>query len=648
MRIRVRAILFLSLVFVPSGVHSRMSRQTVMVPMRDGVRLATDIYLPTIQTGRLPCIFMRTPYGKGSGLESWMTELIELLQYAVAIQDMRGRYDSEGVDSVYFSDGWGRHRDGYDAVEWLAAQPWSNGKIGMIGASASGITQYFAAGAAPPHLSCCVVMVAASNLYEDAIFYGGEFQKALVTGWLEEIGDASLIPFFKSHHDSGPVYDTVNLTARFDSVNVPILHVSGWHDIFIQGVINAYSGIQDSGGPLARGRQKLLIGPWVHNIQSTQCGELTFPGSDVMAFLGDIINWYEFWLKGKSSIQNIPTVRYYLMGDADRTGGPGNRWITDTSWPPASKTVPIYFRSGGGLTLEASGAAEPPEPFDFDPANPVPTAGGRNLSIAAGSYDQRSVESRGDVLVYTTEPLDDSLVVAGRVRVRLWAGSDALDTDFTAKLCDVYPDGRSMLVADGILQARHRNSLEREELLTPGNVNEFTIDLWSTAIAFTPGHRIRVSISSSNDPRFEVNPNTGEPFGAATRTAVALQTVYHDALHPSAVELPVLNGVPRQNSTMDLVLGQNYPNPFGGETRIPVFVSKRDQMGTERILLEIVDILGRRVRHWRLAPENQILLWDGTDGFSRPLPQGVYVGCIRSGSSVSAKKFVLLRQAQGK
>jgi predicted acyl esterase len=240
----IRTFLLLAFVWTPPGLHA-FKIQTLMMPMSDGVKLATDIYLPTFLTKGVPCLLMRTPYGKASGMKDFpLTSVIDLMGYAVAIQDTRGRYDSGGEDSLYFSDGWGSHRDGYETVEWLARQSWSNGRIGMLGASATGITTYLAAGTRPPHLACGVAVVAASNLFEDAAF------------------------------------DCVNLTARFDSVNVPILHVGGWHDIFTQGILNAFTGIQENGGSGARGRQRLIMGPWVHDVQSSFCGELTFPGSD--------------------------------------------------------------------------------------------------------------------------------------------------------------------------------------------------------------------------------------------------------------------------------------------------------------------------------------------------------------------------------
>ncbi|MBN2200322.1 CocE/NonD family hydrolase [bacterium] len=644
MRKPICKIPLLLLILAAAAGLNAFDKQTVMMPMRDGVRLATDIYRPSVSIDRLPCILVRTPYGKKIGMEAWMLSLLtDILQYAVVLQDTRGRYGSEGVDSLYFSDGWGAVRDGYDSVEWLAARSWSNGRIGMFGASALGITGILAAGAAPPHLSCVVAIVTASNLYEDAVFYGGEYQHALVNGWLEETGNEDLIPFFRNHHDFGPVFDRVNLTTRFDSVRVPIFHIGGWHDIFIQGTLNAFTGLQASGGAGARGNQALLVGPWVHNILDENCGELSFPGSQASVFIDDIVNWFEVWLKDRSGRIPFPAVRYYLMGDAERAGGPGNRWISGSSWPSEPEAVPYYLSGGGRLATTPPRQDEPPDAFDFDPLDPVPTLGGRNLNIPAGSRDQRPAEGRPDVLVYETEILDDSVVVAGRVFVRLWASSDGPDTDFTAKLCDVYPDGRSMLVADGIVQARHRNSLTAEELLTPGEPERFTIDLWSTALVFAPGHRIRLDVSSSNWPRFSVNPNTGGPFGSDEPGRIARQNVYHDASRPSFLELPILRptGIPEEPHRR-FALGRNYPNPFNSSTVIPVFLDA----STGRLELEIIDAFGRRLRSWRLpnsAAGQHLIRWDGLDESGRDAPSGVYVARLRSGRSVETVKIIRLR-----
>lgn len=649
-----RKSLFFLFFLVSNFTHGlAYQKTTTMIPMRDGIRLATDIYLPSVRKNPIPCILVRTPYGKSHALDEWlMFILVDLLQYAITIQDMRGRYASEGIDSLYFSDGWGRIRDGYDTIEWLAQQSWCNGKIGMFGASAMGITQYLTAGANPPHLRCCVVMVAASNLYEDAIFYGGEYQKALVNGWLKDVGREDLIPFFFTHHDYSPVYDPVNLSTRWDSVNVPILHIGGWYDIFTQSILNAFMGIQDKGGPLAKGKQKLIMGPWVHDISRTSCGELVFPNSDSMEFLDEIITWMEEHLKGISPEKPLPTVQYYLMGDPEMENSPGNRWIESASWPLPTTPVSMYLREGGALSFEHPAHTELPDHFDFDPNDPVPTIGGRNLNLPAGAFDQRTVENRPDVLVYTSAPLTDSILVVGRIQVKLWASSDGWDTDFTAKLCDVYPSGKSMLITDGIIQARHQNSLEKEEFLVPNEPTEFCIDLWSTAIAFAPGHQIRVSISSSNYPRFEVNPNTGKSFGDFSEMRIARQTIYHDRLHPSAILLPVTNPpvtfVQKNDSQMPekLFLGQNYPNPFNNETLIPCRILDTQSAHGEVVpKLTIFNTRGEKVKEWLFSniTGSFEIHWNGKDEKGILQPSGVYISQWQYEKNVQSIKMVLIR-----
>lgn len=642
-------------ILINSPLHA-FRKNTMMVPMRDGVRLATDVYRPSLGVGPWPTILIRTPYGKESAMDDGIAFfLTDISRYSLVIQDTRGRYASEGADSMYFHDGWGRLQDGYDTVEWIAQNSWCSGKIGTWGASAMGITQYLLAGAAPPHLTCCFVIVAASNLYEDAIFYDGAYRRSLVDKWLQKHGSEHLIDFFVQHSNYEPLYDAINLSTRYDSVDVPIFHVGGWHDIFIQGQINAFCGIQEYGGPKAVGYQKLLIGPWVHD-PTSPCGELTFPNSEADDYLNEMVQWFDYWLKGvNNGIDRFPDVTYYLMGDADREDGHGNRWVEREDWPPPTSPVKFYLRHDGLLSRQAPSAFGPADKYVYDPDDPVPTVGGRNLNIPAGSYDQRSVESRPDVLVYTTDPLLDPLTVIGRVTVTLWASSDAVDTDFTAKLCDVYPDGRSMLVADGIVQAKHRNTLWAEEFLTPYQIYEFTIDLWSTAIVFEPGHCIRLSVSSSNFERFEKNPNTGEPFRHNTMSVPAHQFVYQDPDHPSAIVLPVVDttdtliAASETSTPYKYILDQNYPNPFNNETIIPLHFpdfSHRRPLSSQKTRLSIFDVLGRRVRIWEFVPhpgERITLRWRGDDETGMHLPSGIYVCRLTYGSQVETKKITLMR-----
>ncbi len=644
------AIVFL-FCFISFRNSAAFSKKTVMVPMRDGIPLATDVFQPTIMTGCNPTVLMRTPYGRSVNMDDLLLFLIiDLMHYNLVFQDTRGRGESKGIDSLYFSDGWGPLQDGYDTVEWIARQSWSNGKVGMIGASAMGMTQYFAAGANPPHLTCCLVMVAASNLYEDAIFQGGEFRKSLIEGWLTSNDAEQFIPFFEAHPNYEPMYDRLNFSTRFDSVNIPILHMGGWFDIFTQSQLNAFTGITERGGPNGAPNQKLIMGPWVHEMMTETAGELTFPAYDASDFIDIIFAWFEHTLKGiDNEIGTMLPVQYYLMGDADQPDGPGNRWIVADKWPPDYTEIPFYLRSGKLLSAYKPGNNEEPDTFDFDPDEPVPTIGGRNLPPYndAGSYDQRPVESRPDVLVYTTDILTDSITITGPVIVELHAGSDRTDTDFTAKLCDVYPDGRSMLISDGILQARHRYSFSEEDFLVPGAIDTFNIDLWSTAIVFAPGHAIRLEISSSNYNRFETNPNTGEPFHKHTRTEIAHQTIYHDAVHASALILPVIGEIPTfvssgQNQSPEIFLLENYPNPFNSETLIHLRIPSEN----DHARLEIIDLLGRKVKHWRIDPaKNQtaVIRWQGKNQENIPLPSGVYFCRLSLKNKSQTRKIILMR-----
>jgi len=625
--------------------------------MRDGVQLATDVYLPSLGGAPWPTILVRTPYGKETFLDDAIVVLItDIQKYVLAVQDTRGRFDSEGVDSLFFHDGWGRLQDGYDTVEWIAVQPWSDGKVGTWGLSALGITQYLLAGTAPPHLCCCYVMVAASNLYEDALFYGGAYRRSLVDGWLRDTDSEYLLDFFIQHPNYEPVYDVLNLSTRYDSVNVPIFHVGGWHDVFTQGLINAFCGIRERGGVRASEYQKLLVGPWTHNLFNSACGEVIYPNTGFETLWDDMFEWFDHWLKDRDNgIDRRPAVRYYLMGDIDRTDGWVNRWIDGDVWPPPSTQTPLYLREGGFLSQEAPDGNETPDAFDYDPDDPVPTVGGRNLNIPAGCYDQRSVESRDDVLVYTTDPLEEPVGVVGRISVTVWASSDAVDTDFTAKLCDVYPDGRSMLVADGIVQARHRRTLWDEEFLIPGQTVVFPIDLWSTAIVFDIGHRIRLAISSSNFNRFEPNPNTGEPFRQHTATVVAHQTVYHDTDHPSAIVLPVigLSDIPapgaESSAPVTFLLKQNVPNPFNDETQIMMYFHRMYPQNagySDQVRLEIYNLKGQCVKRWefwRPVEGSLTVPWHGDDDDGQHLPSGLYFCRLTDGSAMEAIKMTLIR-----
>jgi predicted acyl esterase len=528
----------------PDGKALGPGTYRIMMPMRDGVHLRTDVYLPGQagqDTGPWPIILIRSPYNPGDEIP-WQLQPLFEHGYGIAIQSIRGRFGSEGSSPVFQADAWGEHQDGYDCVEWIARQPWCNGKVGTWGLSGPGITQYMMAGSGPPHLTCQHVGLAACDLYGQAMFQGGEFRKSLVENWLTQNGFDLLMhrDLMINERNYGPFWEKLNLLTVPERVNAPILHWGGWFDCFGQGNIDAFVAVQEHGGPNARGKQRIIIGPWPHGIARV-FGEVELPQDVLLPPHIDPIEWFDYWMKGvQNDAATADPVYYYTIGDLFDPTAPGSRWRSAKAWPVPAQETEFHFQPDGGLSREVPPADAEPLSFDYDPAAPVRTVGGANLFLDKGPMDQREVEQRADVVTFTSEPLTEPMEVTGRMRVKLWASSSATDTDFTAKLCDVYPDGRSMLLNDGIIRARYRKSLSEPALLTPGEVAEFDIDLWSVSIIFNKGHRLRVSISSSNYPRFEVNPNNGDLFPHQHPFVVAHQKIYCDREHPSYIVLPVV------------------------------------------------------------------------------------------------------------
>lgn len=511
--------------------------QTEMVAMSDGVRLATDVYLPQ-GTPPFPTILIRTPYNKDPNQA--IATNVTLLGYAVVVQDMRGRFASEGHHAIIFgNDGLGGvHQDGHDTMTWIADQPWSNGRIGTYGASAVGIVQNMAAPNAPAALQGQVVTVAFSEYYHQAAYQGGVWRKELLEGWLKatNMEDVNL-PTFKEHSTYDDFWKGLSAEAHADQVDAPGLFVGGWYDIFLQGTINSFVTIQEQGGPRARGNCFLVIGPIAHGA----FGEpVTYPhATDAPINFVAPMNLYAHWLREpQPDVERLQPVHYYVMGDATDPDAPGNYWRSADAWPPPSTPTPFYLQADRSLSREPPGG-DGSLTYRYDPENPVPTVGGQNLQIDRGPMDQRPVESRDDVLLFTSEPLAEPLEVTGRITATLSVSSDCPDTDFTVKLCDVHPDGRSLLVTDGIRRASLRNSYETREPLKPGEMYEIEVDLWSTSLVFNEGHRIRIAVSSSNAPRFEPNPNTGDPHPVDGKTRIATNTLHLSPEHPSRIVLPV-------------------------------------------------------------------------------------------------------------
>lgn len=559
----------------PFGKPGLIVEHNVMVSMRDGVRLATDVYRPA-QEGRYPVVLIRNPYDESqfdAVIGTW-SNWVER-GYVVVHQDVRGRYDSEGHYYPYFAE----INDGYDTQQWAGRQPWSSGKVGTLGLSYLGSTQWLSAHLRAPPLTAMATAFTPFNYHKDVAFVGGAFQLASRVGfavamagrvlqprsnydWNQIMGhlplttlDAAMgfdMPAFR-HWIEHPSYDgywrPLDVEARASEIDVPVLHIGGWYDVFLRSSYTAFNAVRHgSRGDKARQSQKLLIGPWRHTTDlQSKLGELDFGADAAVDWQALHMRWFDHWLKGEDTgLMNEPPVRYFVMGE--------NRWRTAGEWPLKSTRFTEYYfssrgnangREGGGiLSARRVAQGKASDTFVYDPKDPVPTRGGNQMSpvTTAGPFDQSDIETRKDVLVYTTAPLEEDVEVTGPLIVTLYAASSAKDTDFTAKLVDVHPDGKAYNLADGVIRARYRESFETAKLLEPGKVYEYKIDLWATSNLFRKGHRIRVDISSSNFPRFDRNPNTGHEFGVDSEgdLRMANQTIHHTAAFPSRITLPII------------------------------------------------------------------------------------------------------------
>lgn len=537
----------------------------VRVPMRDGVHLAANVFRPAGR-GPWPVILYRTPYGKQDQHWSGATNMAAK-GYVVVVQDCRGRGKSEGVWEPFLHEA----RDGFDTHEWIGHQPWCDGGIGSGGGSYVGWTQWAAAPNASRYLKAMVPMVPFGNTYEDLAYSGGAMMLGLLMGWGEAVGGVPLdtnqiqkayaylplrgyadqfdkqVPYLNEWVQH-PTYDEYwkrrGVDHRYAEVTVPSLNVGGWYDIFSKATLDLTTGVRThSRSRPARTNQFVIMGPWGHGVAVRKVGDLDFGTEAELKVFSRQFDWWEYWLKGRDKrIHEWPPYYLFVMGE--------NQWRGENEWPlKRTRFTPFYLHSSGRAnSLHGDGSlsttrpdAERPDEFDYDGDNPVPTVGGNNIVGATdGPRDQTQVESREDVLVFSTPPLADDVEVTGPVKLVLWAASSARDTDFTGKLVDVHPDGKPYNLCEGILRARYRRGLNQPALLKPGQPQRFEIDLWVTSNLFQRGHRIRLEVSSSNFPRFDRNPNSGRPFGTDTEMLSARQTVFHDRKHPSHLLLPVI------------------------------------------------------------------------------------------------------------
>jgi len=528
------AVLAVSLAAAEARAACGVRSYCCMVRMQDGTYLATDVYRPRFPRGRYPAVLVRTTDGKHK-FGTREARLVCRQGYALVVQDMRGCFCSRDSDAIVFRND---ASDGQDTIRWIARQCWSDGNVGTWGPSAMGVAQNLLAPGAPDALKAQYVMMAFSNMYTQAAYEGGVLRQSLVEGWLrpEKYGRNDLQAVL-----AHPMYDQfwaeVNPEPQADRVDTPGVFCGGWYDAFLQGAINSFTNINNHGGPRARGKCRLILGPWSHK----DIKRLVNPANArSLPRAADPFRFFDYWLKHQPScVPCDKPVHYYVMGDRCDPCSPGNRWRAADNWPPPATATEFYLHADGKMQLNAPPAGDEKLSYKYDPANPVPTLGGRNVELRPGPMDQRSVESRGDVLLFTTGVLKRPIEVTGRLLATLYVSSDCPDTDFTVKLTDVYPDGRSVLLADGIRRARFRESFEREDFLEPGKVYPLTVDLWSTSIVLSKGHRIRVAVSSSNAPRFQPNPNTGRPPGDGAKPRIATNTLHLSEKYPSRITLPV-------------------------------------------------------------------------------------------------------------
>jgi len=520
--------------------------------MRDGTKLAANVFKPA-GTGPWPVVMTRTPYLKDGRIDPEKDpkglKMREALAkqarhytdagYVYVLQDVRGKGRSQGFYAAFEND----VEDGYDSVEWAARQPWSNGRIGLSGGSAMGITSNEAAMAAPLHLKAAYVVVAPYDLLQNS-YIGGVLKEKDVLGWSKGQGVSDEVLDTQRRRVTDDIFwNRSAMSTNRKYIQIPIYNVGGWYDIFNHGNISNFEYLQNHGAKGARGNQKLMMGPFGHGPLS---GGLEYPGFDRLNLAGDQeIRWFDYWLKGvDNGIMDEPPVSYFMMAGAEKGAiSPKNGMRTAANWPPAYREVRYYLTPDKALSGKAPASDGAKLSYRYDPANPVPTVGGANLTFERGPMDQRAIPARQDYLRFQTPALAKDVTIAGPVKVELYGATDGPDTDFMAKLVDVYPDGYEALVLDAPIRTRFRHGRMPDDvkMMTPGAPEELDIDLWSTAITFEKGHRIALHITSSNSPRFEVNTNTGEPPGEhKLAPRAAANSLYMDAAHPSALVLPVI------------------------------------------------------------------------------------------------------------
>ncbi len=516
---------------------------TGFVYMEDNIGLKTDVYIPFTSQGPWPVVLKRTPYPR-KFFYPYETE------YVFVVQSVRGINGSEGENILFLNDAWGKlegtARDGLSTYRWIRECSWCNGIVGTDGSSAPGMLSILLNGTLPEGLHAQFISLFAESIYDQAVYPGGAFRKQDVETWLEM---HDIDPINLTLIQQNPLYNefwkAIDASRRRPMAHSPALYICGWFDVFSQGPLDAFRGRQYAGNDGARGKQFLIVGPWTHKgLKTVQQGELTFPDNSYLPQEKLKFQFFERYLRNiHNDVDNWPLVRYYVMGDVDDSYAPGNEWRIADHWPIPAKETPFYLLPDNTLSSVPPDDYAGDFSYKYNPDDPTPSKGGRNLMAPSGPYDQSEIEARDDVITFTTPVLEEPLEITGRIRMHLYAASDCVDTDFIIKLCDVYPDGRSILIAEGFKRARYRGTHKHEKtrLLKPDKIYRFTIDLGSTSIILNEGHQIRVAVQSAHYPVIDANPNTGGNSWEGSPCRMATNTIYCAKKgEPSCIILPVV------------------------------------------------------------------------------------------------------------
>ncbi len=520
-----------------------VTEKHVMIPMRDGVKLSAYLYSPK-GDGPWPVLMEQRYAGfRAPRTRQLLTQLAQA-GYVVAGVNFRGTQLSEGTYVGYRALGWGKKREGYDAVEWLANQRWSTGKVGSFGSSQGGYAQNFLAVTRPPHLVCQYMTDTGLSLFHEGYRIGGATKpqrfERMGLFCREPADNRALMEEWFQHPTYDDYWRAEDCTLHFDRMNVPCFTVGSWYDYMCVGSVESFVGRQHRGGKSSRGRQKLLIGPWLHgrSNKTNAFRDVKYPKNASFDLPQHMLQWFDYYLKGKDNgVADEPTVRYYVMGATDEENAPGNVWRTADDWPIPAEKRSYFLRAAQRLSTESPISPHTSTTFLADPFKPAQIPG-RSFP---GAQDARPFEQQSEVRTFTTAPLTEPLEWTGKVRADLYVASTARDTDFILRISDVYPDGRSILIVDMVRRARFRDGFEKETLMEPGKVYKVPFEVGWLSQIFNKGHRIRVTVASTGAPFYEPNPNTGEPFtiDPPRKRMVARNTIFHNRRYASRVLAPI-------------------------------------------------------------------------------------------------------------